>query len=137
MMWNSASVSRWRFSRRLMTFTDENPEVTKAKIGQAMAKAVGREKPYSTTWIGHMIAAARKFPDEPKTEMERRRFNAAVQCRKELRPTLEYDRARVWNNKERCVKGVVSLVQRAIAAGATLDEVLKAITDAMKLRDAA
>lgn len=132
MMWNSHTVGRWRFATQLMLFRDEYPDVSTREIGTALAKAVLREKPYSNAWITGMVMAARKFPNEPKTEMERRQFNAAVQRRKVLRPTKEFDRAQAWNQKDRCVRGVASLAVRAMQKGATVDEIVQAVVAALQ-----
>lgn len=131
MMWHSHVIGRHRFALMVVWLVDEHAETSWVDIGKACAEAVGRDRPYDRCWARNIYNAGKAFPDEPKSQAERRRFNMLYRGGKVEHDTQDEAQRKIIATPERNASMAVAFAKRAVDAGADSIEVVKAVAEAV------
>lgn len=131
MMWHSHVIGRHRFALMVVWLVDEHAETSWVDIGKACAEAVGRDRPYDRCWARNIYNAGKAFPDEPKSQAERRRFNMLYRGGKVEHDTQDEAQRKIIATPERNASMAVAFAKRAVDAGADPAVIVRDVAEAV------
>jgi hypothetical protein len=120
----------------MLAFKEANPTVKQTEIGQALATAEGRERPYDGSWVSRALKTAKAYPEPPKPGTDSAAFNRSFYGHDGRAKKAE---AKGPATAETYISAAVKNAVKAFELGSTGAEILAAveagINAAVKARD--